>query len=231
MHENHGRRNSLKTLQTRQTRRIRLRKFTDFILEPLTCDTPACNYLRKAVVMIDFVSRCSRRMDLQALARHQGPRLLPKRKKLATRTLNLLNRGLVLKSPIPLRRPLHWQCERIFAQSSSAECPPRSSTKAALSRKPECPIVKRKSRVPPSRKQCKRSGFEQVCASTRETLGTLLPPISPIMGADLRTVQELMGHSSIHRTQLYTHINKNVVQKAFDRYYPGRVSRARETQP
>jgi integrase/recombinase XerC len=45
-------------------------------------------------------------------------------------------------------------------------------------------------------------------------------------GADLRIVQELMGHTNIHSTQLYTHISKNVVQRAFERYYPGRVAGA-----
>jgi site-specific recombinase XerD len=39
-------------------------------------------------------------------------------------------------------------------------------------------------------------------------------------GADLRIVQELLGHTSIRSTQMYTHVSKAMVQRAFDRFHP-----------
>jgi len=39
-------------------------------------------------------------------------------------------------------------------------------------------------------------------------------------GADLRTVQEILGHSSLATTQIYTHISPDRLQKAFDTAHP-----------
>ena len=41
-------------------------------------------------------------------------------------------------------------------------------------------------------------------------------------GADLRIVQELMGHTNIASTQLYTYISKRAIRLAYERFYPGR---------
>ena len=39
-------------------------------------------------------------------------------------------------------------------------------------------------------------------------------------GADLRSVQELLGHSDIRTTEIYTHVNTDDLLKAFDNFHP-----------
>jgi integrase/recombinase XerC len=39
-------------------------------------------------------------------------------------------------------------------------------------------------------------------------------------GADLRMIQELLGHESIDTTQVYTHITKKNLQEQYDKFFP-----------
>lgn len=39
-------------------------------------------------------------------------------------------------------------------------------------------------------------------------------------GADLRVIQDLLGHNSIRSTQVYTHVSKKQLQRTFDQFHP-----------
>ena len=39
-------------------------------------------------------------------------------------------------------------------------------------------------------------------------------------GADLRAVQEMLGHESITTTEIYTHINRDYLRDTLDRFHP-----------
>jgi len=39
-------------------------------------------------------------------------------------------------------------------------------------------------------------------------------------GADIRVIQEMLGHSSIKSTQIYTHVSRVAIQKTFDECHP-----------
>lgn len=80
-------------------------------------------------------------------------------------------------------------------------------------------------------KQLTRQGAWKLIQQAAKQTG-IEKPVSPHMlrhsfathlienGADLRIVQELLGHSDISTTQIYTHVSKKHIQKAYKKYHP-----------
>ena len=40
-------------------------------------------------------------------------------------------------------------------------------------------------------------------------------------GADLRAVQEMLGHESITTTEIYTHLDREFLRKTLEKFHPG----------
>jgi integrase/recombinase XerD len=116
---------------------------------------------------------------------------------------------------IPLGERAEYWLKSYLIEARPAYCKPGKVTEALfLNRLGAC--LSRKGMWKRFKETAERAGVSGKIHTLRHSFATHLLQ----GGADLRSVQELLGHSDISTTQIYTHVNNQDLQSAHKEFHP-----------
>ena len=176
----------------------------DAFLEAIDCGSP---YGLRDRALFELIYSCGLRVS-------EAVELTPRSVALAERLLHVVGKGNKERL-IPLgEAAAHWLSEYLMRGRPVLLKPDRVTDRLFVGRLGKG--LSRKGIWKRFKEITARAGVEAKVHTLRHSFATHLLQ----GGADLRTVQELLGHADISTTQVYTHLDKEDLRKYHHRYHP-----------